>query len=233
MPTNENISINPDSQLVILHVKIRGVETESEVVRDEQEGRRHETERNITRTVRDTREYKEAQRLQSLVRGYVKNATVHTPLGNISDTKKVERLREQMARAEVQIASFNMTAEHHPLSQSLLVLPIAAALGPEACRALCEEVTGALDKVVAALRAGDVESVRSWRMRNRNLDSLMPEVIAGALRSAMGVIGDAQRELVRQLKGGALPETAGAALALADIDVVKSLVLPSQTAVAA
>lgn len=229
---NHDISINPDTQLVILHVKIRGVETSSELVRDEQEGRRHETERNVTRTVVDTAEYKEAQRLQSLVRGYVKGATLHTPIGNISDSGKVKRLRERMESAEDQIAKHNRRASHHTFSKELLVLPIAAALGPEACRALCEEVTGALDAVVAMLRAGDVEGVKSWRIRNRNLDALMPEVVAGALRSAMEVIGDAQRELAKQVRNGADPEKAGKALSLGDIGVVRSLVMPSTSSTA-
>lgn len=229
---SNDITINPDTQLVILHTKIRGVETVSQVVRDEKEGQRHETERSVTRTIVSTREYKEAKRLEALARAAIRTFALHTPIGNISDGGRVKGLRERFERLEESISAHNAKASHHSFHASLLVLPIAAALGAEACRALCEEVTGALQEVTKLLRSCDISGVRSWRMRNRNLDALMPELIAQVLRTAQTTVADAQRELTAQIKDGVSPVLAAASLDLSQLEVAASLILPS-TSVAA
>ena len=228
MSKNDSITVNPDSQLVICHTRIKGIETTSEVVRDEREGTRHETERTTTRVVANVREHREAKKIESLARAAVRKFALHTPIGNVSDGQRVASLRARFTRIEEQAAEHNERAEHHKIHVSLLVLPIAAALGPEAQRALCEEVTTALDSVTQLLRSGDVEGVRSWRMRNRNLDALMPEVIAGALRTALGEIGEAQRALTREIKNGKDAATVGSALDLSTLEVAASLILPAQ-----
>lgn len=222
-----DIRINPDSQLVILHTRIKGVETRSEVVRDERDGEQHETERNVVRTVRSEGEYKEAKRLESLSRAALKAHVVHTPLGNISDPPRVELVRMRLDGVRAQADVHNAQAAHHTFHFDLLVLPIAAAMGPEAQKALCDEVTSQLKAVEHLLRVGDVEAVKTWRRRNRNLDALMPELIAGALRTSLEVVGEAQRELMRRLDKGADPAVAGAALDLTQLEVSASLILPA------
>lgn len=225
----QRITVNPDSQLVIAHTRIRGIKTTSVVVREDQTEGAKETERNVTRLVSSTAEHTEAKRLESLVRSAVRKSTLHTPLGNLSDSKRVRTLRAKHEEIMEQVAEHNAAAAHHQLDVSLTVLPIGAALDASACRALCDEVTGQLTAIAGLLLAGDVAGVRLWRARNRNLDALMPELIAQALRHSMTVIAAAQKELSALIKEGVEPAKAGASLDLSQLEVAASLILPSQS----
>lgn len=225
---SDSIRINPNSQLVILHTSIKGVETRSELVRDEREEGTHETERNVVRTVRDEAEHKEAKRLESLARAAIKANVVHTPVGNITDPKRVESIRARLGGVRERIVEHNAKAKHHTFYMDLLVLPIAPAMGVETQKALCDEVTAQLEVVKTLLRAGDVDGVSRWRHRNRNLDALMPEVIAGALRVSLDVVAEAHHQLKLRVGKGERPEQVGPTLDLSQLEVAASLILPAQ-----
>ncbi len=224
--SNEKINVNDDTWLVILHARVLGVVSESEVIRNERQGEQHERERKVTTIIENETEHENSVALVAKLRQTLYKYSTATPLGQLTDgTRKTELLAQlDAARAEVDAHNEALTSGH-TVEFDVIPLPIGLSLGPKTQRLLCESVVGALGEVRKALVAGDFKKVRAWSQRNKNLDALMPPVIAEIVRQATCEGLEMATKLRRLIvDANFTPEAAGATLNLEIFDTAIGMI---------
>lgn len=210
-----SISINADTWLIILHARVRGVETRSTTIRTDRDGERSEKERNVTQTIENVGEYEVGQTLVARLRSLLYRDTKQTPIGALTDGERKTKILDafRAARAEVDEHNAQLTSKH-VVEFEVIPMPISTALDAGAQRLLCEEVVNSLTEVKGALQAGDFKRARAWVQRNKNLDSLMPFAIAAVVQQCIGDVAELATTLRKAIDEGSTPEAAGAALNL-------------------
>lgn len=220
-----SFSINADTWLVILHARVRGVETHSTTIRNDRDGERTEKERNVTQVIENLGEYEVGQTIVARLRSILYRETKQTPIGSLTDVARKDVLIDAFRAARAEVDEHNAKlSSGHTVEFEVIPMPIGVNLGPEAQRMLCEEVVTSLQAVKNALLAGDFKQARSWVQRNKNLDSLMPLMIGECVKQCIEEVSVLASALRKEIDSGTLPDTAGSRLNLEVFDTAMGMI---------
>lgn len=216
------LALASDAHLVITHISISGHQRRARVVEDQLEGDTRLTEQRVDIRIDNEPQFIKAKELASRLRSLLPRHCSNSPLGWLTDSKRLEEWKADRDTVMREIDDHNSEpGQCHRITGDTFALPIGMTLDERAQRALCAEVTDALNVAKDLLRAGDRQKVTQWLAHRRNLSALMPLVVGQTVDSAIEAVRDANRLLKRafDVPNPPLPEQAGAALDLSAIDV--------------
>jgi len=214
----EKLMISRDTFLVIAHVRVAGVETHTQRIRDERLGTARETERNTTRTIAHEHQFDQAKLIESRIRGAVGKLSTDSLLGRLTDGKRLATMREEVAKLKREVDNHNTTAPLHSIAFDFIALPIGMTLDEEAQRGLCNEVAESLREVKGYVFAGDVKRAKLWLTRRKNLSALMPAMVGQVIDDAIGEIKQQVARLASVEREGGNPVDVGPSLALDTVE---------------
>jgi len=212
------LEISRDTFLVIAHVRVAGVETHTEKVRDERQGTARETERNTTRTIAHEHQFDAAKLIESRIRGAVAKLSTDSLLGRLTDSKRLALMRDEVSKLKREVDTHNTVAPLHSIAFDFIALPIGMTLDEEAQRGLCNEVAESLREVKGYVFAGDVKRAKLWLNRRKNLSALMPAIVGQVVDDAITEIKQQVTRLASVEREGGNPADVGPSLALDTVD---------------
>lgn len=210
MSGNNKITINDDAWAVALSVSIEGVETESIDLGTNKFDETEETRKEVRTTVANKTQHEAAKKLRNRLRAAVTKHCHHVdPLGNLTDSKRVEAFRRDIEAISLAVDAHNAfvddTGEQaHRVSFTVITLPIGRVFDETTQAKLVEIVKAELLRLKALIDAKDIEALAKFLNLRKNISALMPAIIA---RTIDGALANARQVLttLRDVRDGKLP----------------------------
>lgn len=210
-----------DSILMIPHCRVTGGKRTSAIkVREDEEGNRLETEKQVTTTIDDVEERKRAEALASEGVYQVRRLSHSTPIGYVTRREILPQIDQGLDALRARVATFNGGSQFCKVSVGYLAIPLSIDLGPSVARALAEHVRDALERVRGAVQAGGA-GLPAAMLGAKNADQLATGMLREAIAMALDQAREAGREISAQVKRGVSPASAGA---LADVSLIDAAI---------
>lgn len=198
-PEEQPIQLHPDLTLVISQSRVvGGKETHREKLRDEMRGQTHEVEHNVQVKIANKEERDRAEKLVEIAKHAIRKHATNTRIGSLASREKTGLIRQELEEIRARAIAFNATAETCHVLIGMIPIEIAVAIGPEAARALADQIREELTLYRDALRAGDETGARNAKHRTKNLDALAVGIQADAIRLALDEGRERYNELFRR-----------------------------------
>lgn len=218
---DRKLTLSTDAHLVITHISISGHKRTAVTIDDQLEGESRLTEQKVNVRIANEVQFIKAKELATRLRCLLPRHCSNSPLGWLTDSKRLEAWKKDRDLVLTEIAEHNETpGQEHIVTPDTFSLPIGTTFDETAQRALCIEVAEALQTVTGLLRAGERAKITQWLGHRRNLSALMPAIVGQTVDSAIECARDSNRKLKRLTEDlNMLPEQAGATLDLSAIEV--------------
>ncbi len=235
---SNKIALHPDSQLALLYCAVKGIETHSEEKESTLNGDEKQVTREVTTTIKDVHEAKEAKKLRNALAAIFRKYVTTIGLRNkftISTTAQLDAYRADAETTLAQIADFNARAVHHPVEVELTPIPLATALAPETVQGIYTELANRLDALKTHFERGNTAAIAAWFQRNRSIGTFLPSAVQGVVDDGLAQAKEALatlRERCDKRRHGDQAEDPGAvgaelAQGLFALDTARGLVNPS------
>lgn len=222
------IAINPDTQLALLSVTVKGIETHSEEIDVQYNGDEKRTERKVETVIRDVHEAKAAKKLANKVRSAFAKYVTTVRKFTVSDPKRIAAFEAERAPLQDLIDQHNAVAVYHPVEVELTCIPLAASLSDAQAQKIYAEIASRLDACKSHFERGDANAVAAWLSRNKCLGAFLPSAVAGVVDDAVDAVRASLTDLRKRRTDGEDPLKVGAELAgnLNALDTARGLVTP-------
>jgi hypothetical protein len=205
------LRIPANSILVIPACRVEGGKsTTSRKIREDEEGNRLETERNVTVVIEDREERTRAESLASAGTYQIRRCAHSTPIGYVTTQERISEIENGLFQVRAQVATFNATALHCEVRIGYLAIPLSVDLGPEVARAMADSLREGFQRAHDAILAGDPRKVQTVLTSIQNAHELCTGVMRDSAMMALDQVRDAIRVLREDAKRGVAPESAGA-----------------------
>lgn len=211
MSNDKKITINDDAWAVALSVSIEGVETESIDLGTTAHDETEETRKEVRTTVASKPQHEAAKKLRNRLRAAVTKHTHHVdPLGNLTDSRRVEAFRRDIDAISLAVDTHNAitlddgSEQPHRVSFTVITLPIGRVFDETTQAKLVAIVKAELLRLKALIDAKDIDSLAKFLNLRKNISALMPAIIA---RTIDGALANARQVLttLRDVRDGKLP----------------------------
>jgi hypothetical protein len=205
------LRIPANSVLVIPTCKVQGGRsTTSTKLREDEEGNRVETAREVVVVIEDKDERERAEKLASAGVYQIRRCAHSTPVGYVTTTDRIAEIEAGLSKVRGQVATFNGSARHSHVQIGYLAIPLSVDLGPEVAKALADGLREGFERARDAIRTGKPEKVQSVLTGIQNAHELCTGVMRESALLALDQVKDAIRYLREEGKRGVAEPSAGA-----------------------
>lgn len=211
-PNNPSgLRIPQNSILLVPTCRVEGGKsTTSRKLREDEEGNKIEVAREVTTTIDDVQERKQAESLASAGTYQVRKVAHSTPIGYVTTRDRLAEIDAGLAQVRAQVDTFNGCARFCHVKLGYLPIPLSVDLGPEVAQAMADTIRQGFERALEAIRGGDPRKVQNVLTGIHNADQLCTGVMRDSVLMALDQTRDAIRTLREEVKRGVSPESAGA-----------------------